>query len=573
MSDVWARAAAAFAFTGTVTPLVGERTDNASVAGPDGVPLAVLKLHQLADRSDIELEVAALQHLSAYPGLRGRMPEVVVSPAGTALVEISTPDGVRLARALTWLPGRTWRADDGLPERLAQLGRLVAELDTALASFDHPGAGRRLRWNLVEAGAVASLVDHVTDPERREAARAVLGRFENDLAPRLAALAAQVVHNDANPANIVLSTGGSRSSDGSVLGLIDFGDICRSPRICGLAVALAYAVGGALAADPAVDPRPDPLRMVLPLVAGYHEVAPLSQDELALLVPLARTRLAVSVVMAAWQHRRDPGNDYLLAAQGEVWPALQRLLAVDDHFALCRVRAAAGLEPCPRSAAVREYLSSAEVAPVLGRPLVELGYQIMDWSGPELPPQPEVTAERVLVGRYLEDRVVYTAPAFATAGGERRTVHLAVDLFRPPGSPVHAPLDGVVELCGDNAGPLDYGPVVVLRHALPTGQSFFTLYGHLSRESLDGARPGRVVAAGEAFARIGTMAENGGWAPHLHLQILTDLVGRGLDVPGVAARGEVGLWASLSPDPRLLLDLPESIDAGHGDSAGWRIRT
>jgi hypothetical protein len=113
--------------------------------------------------------------------------------------------------------------------------------------------------------------------------------------------------------------------------------------------------------------------------------------------------------------------------------------------------------------------------------------------------------------------------------------------------------------------------VLVLRHALPDGRPFFTLYGHLSRESLAGLRPGLALAAGEVFARIGTESENGGWAPHLHLQILTDLVGKGLDVSGVAARSEVRLWSSLSPDPGLLLDLPESIDAGHGHPTDGRI--
>lgn len=235
--------------------------------------------------------------------------------------------------------------------------------------------------------------------------------------------------------------------------------------------------------------------------------------------------------------------------------------AAGDHLALCRQRHAQGLEPCPRARAVRSFLAGADVAAVLGRPLTELGYRVMDWSGPRVPPRPPVSADCVLVGRYLEDRAVYTSDIYATPDGRGRTVHLGVDLFLPPGRPIHAPLDGWVELSGDNRAPLDYGPVVILRHETADGTSFLTLYGHLARGDLPGLDPGRRVAAGEAFARIGTEAENGGWAPHVHVQVLTDLLGRGLDVPGVAARAEAGLWASLCPDPNLLLRVPESISA------------
>jgi murein DD-endopeptidase MepM/ murein hydrolase activator NlpD len=231
-----------------------------------------------------------------------------------------------------------------------------------------------------------------------------------------------------------------------------------------------------------------------------------------------------------------------------------------DYLAQCRRRAAAGEEPCRRSPAVRAHLRRTSAAPVLGRPLTELGYRVMDWRSSTVV-EADPANGHVLIGRYREDRSIYTTDAYATPGGERRTVHLGVDLCVPPGHPVHAPLDGVVEAFGDNAAPLDYGPVIVLRHELPDGEAFFTLYGHLSRASLETMSVGSALGAGQQFAAVGMSEENGGWPSHLHLQILTDLVGMGLDVPGVAARGELPVWTSLSPDPNLLLRLPDSIAA------------
>ncbi len=543
---MWAEVAARFGLTGQVRALPAERTSNAALLDRQGTPVAVLKLHALADADEISLETVALQHLAGSPELTGRVPAVLPALDGEAVATIQTPDGPRLARALTWMPGQTWRAGAPGPAAFADLGALVARVDAALAIVEHPHAGRALRWNLMQAAETLDLVDLLDDPAMRQRARSVLEAFVQQAEPVLSALPSQVIHNDANDANIVLD------QDGAVRGLIDFGDLCRAPRICGLAIAGAYAMAE-------VPAGADPVRGLLPLVAGYHAVAPLSPVELALLLPLLRTRLAVSLAMGAWQHAAHPENDYLLSSRPAVWSALQRLAGLDDHLALCRLRAAVGEEACPRAAAVRAAIASAHPAPVLGRPLTDLPYAIMDWSGAE--PQIEAGDDRVLIGRYLEDRAIYTSEAFATADGERRTVHLGVDLCVPAGHPIHAPLDGVVEACGDNDAPLDYGPVIILRHAMPDGGSFFTLYGHLSRTSLDGLRPGAPVAAGAAFATVGDRSENGGWVPHLHLQLFSDLVGLGLDVPGVAPRSELAVWASLSPDPNLLLRLPEPVSA------------
>ena len=104
------------------------------------------------------------------------------------------------------------------------------------------------------------------------------------------------------------------------------------------------------------------------------------------------------------------------------------------------------------------------------------------------------------IGRYDEPRLLYTAPAFALGDrptDEHRTIHIGLDLFAEAGTPVYVPFDGVVHACHDNASFLDYGPMIIVRHLTDEGVEFFTLYGHLSRESLDRVHPGKVLAAGD----------------------------------------------------------------------------
>jgi 4-aminobutyrate aminotransferase-like enzyme len=172
---------------------------------------------------------------------------------------------------------------------------------------------------------------------------------------------------------------------------------------------------------------------------------------------------------------------------------------------------------------------------------------------------------RVGVGRYNEARPLYSSPRFgslANPTAERRTIHLGMDLFAEPGTALRAPLDGVVDLLANNALPQDYGPLVILRHEAD-GERFFTLYGHLSTETLDGLKVGQKVVRGEEFARLGTARENGGWAPHVHFQIILDLLDLGADFPGVGYSSERAVWTSLSPDPNVLLGIPaERFPAG-----------
>ena len=164
------------------------------------------------------------------------------------------------------------------------------------------------------------------------------------------------------------------------------------------------------------------------------------------------------------------------------------------------------------------------------------------------------------VGRYNEARLLYTSALFATGPSpldERRTIHLGLDLFAPVDTSIRAPFAGVVHALANNQAPQDYGAVVILRHETNEGQSFFTLYGHLDLSVLGRLSVGQNIVAGEAFAQIGPPDVNGGWPPHLHFQLITDLLDLGTDFPGVAPPSQRDVWLSLSPDPNLIVRVPQ----------------
>ncbi|WP_158211927.1 peptidoglycan DD-metalloendopeptidase family protein [Robiginitalea sediminis] len=157
---------------------------------------------------------------------------------------------------------------------------------------------------------------------------------------------------------------------------------------------------------------------------------------------------------------------------------------------------------------------------------------------------------QVAYGGYLERRGIYAG--FGHFGGQEnvpRNIHLGVDFWAPAGTPVLAPVSGKVHSLAHRLTPGDYGPVILLEHDMPNGQRLFSLYGHLSPESLTGLYPGRAIGAGEVLGSLGLEADNGGYPPHLHFQLIRDLEGYSGDYPGVCSPEELDFYRQNCPDP------------------------
>lgn len=166
----------------------------------------------------------------------------------------------------------------------------------------------------------------------------------------------------------------------------------------------------------------------------------------------------------------------------------------------------------------------------------------------------QATGSPVVWGGYLEQRLIYNSSPIFHTGRHPRNIHLGLDFWTASGIGVHAPVAGTVHSFQDNANFGDYGPTVILRHEVP-GLVFHTLYGHLSRHSLEGLSEGMAIQKGATVGAIGNDVENGEWPPHLHFQVIIDLQGYKGDYPGVCALEEVKQCSENCPDPRFLLGI------------------
>jgi peptidoglycan LD-endopeptidase LytH len=160
------------------------------------------------------------------------------------------------------------------------------------------------------------------------------------------------------------------------------------------------------------------------------------------------------------------------------------------------------------------------------------------------------------IGGYAEHRTVYSRSKVfdAKEGIEPRRLHLGIDIWGKAGTPVSAPLDGIVHSFAFNDQFGDYGATIILEHPLPDSP-FYSLYGHLSLNDLVGLEKGQIMAAGQPFAHFGEPAENGHWPPHLHFQLILDMEGKEGDYHGVCALSEREQYLKNCPDPDSLLGM------------------
>lgn len=168
----------------------------------------------------------------------------------------------------------------------------------------------------------------------------------------------------------------------------------------------------------------------------------------------------------------------------------------------------------------------------------------------------EAAGAKYGIGGYGEHRAIYSMSKVFDSpdGGEPRRLHLGIDIWGKPYTKVIAPLDGIVHSFAFNNAFGDYGATIILTHNLE-GKTFFTLYGHLSSNSIKNIREGDRIRKGDVFAEFGIPFENGSWPPHLHFQIIENMDrGKG-DYPGVCRFSDKDSYLSNSPDPDLILQM------------------
>jgi hypothetical protein len=283
-----------------------ERDDTFRLETADG-SYALKIAHPADDPAVIDLQTAAIEWAAAHDACLS-----LPRPLPTLDGRLHPVDGGRIARLFPWMPGQSLRAAlwDAAPSvaQLHAIGATHARLCVALAGFRHPAESRVLAWDVAQLPSLAGLLDAVADPAPVAAAFA---RHVAEIAPRIAALPQQLIHNDGNLDNLLvddLAHSGSQVQHLTTgmprITVLDFGDVVRTARVLDLAVTASYLLP--------VDDLYGASDTLAELAAGWIGVLPLEPHELELLPRLVIARLVQRILLASWLSTQIPENaEYL----------------------------------------------------------------------------------------------------------------------------------------------------------------------------------------------------------------------------------------------------------------------
>ena len=545
----------------TLEPLPSELDRNFYLRSRAGESFVLKIAHSSVSFRVLDLQNATMKHLLAHMNL---FPELIASRDGEDVIEIASGTGdpyrVRLLRYIDGIPLCDFRPHSA--ELLQEIGAKLGSMAAAMQSFDHDEKRLSYRWNIGNLQQVASY-GHDLPTDKKALLDHFLRLYADEVLPVLPSLRHSFVYNDANDTNILIRADCFRAK---VAGMIDLGDMVYSPTVTDLAVALAYIMMNSKR----------PLDKAIAVVASFHRAFPLNESEIGVLFPLVAARLCLSVCISWYQQKQELDNQHLSVSESGAWELLNRLREIPPRYAHYLFRDTCGLPPCPTTETVAQWLRGRSFAPILGFELNATNSATLDFgmnsrllakvrelADPSAYSQPlrHALGDGITgIGNYNELRPIYLEDIFAVDHHERRTVHLGADLFAPANAPIHAPLAGRIYSLCDHKAEQDFGPTLILKHEIANDLCFFTLYSHLAEETLDRWVVGQDVHAGDLLAHVGDYPRNGNWTPHLHFQIIVDLLEED-KFPGFCSPKLRHLYTSLCPDPNLILRLPYDISA------------
>ncbi|WP_448648998.1 aminotransferase [Pseudomonas corrugata] len=515
-----------YGLSGDLRPLGSQQDLNYRVDSERG--RFVLKIcHGDYAVQELQAQHAALRQLALHGTVK--VPRVIVADNGQDLLTLDVGGQVVHVRLLEYIDGQplTQLKHLGL-ELVSGLGRLCAEVDLALAGFDHPGLERTLQWDARHANA---LIDHllpvIQDDQRRDLIAEVAQQAERRLHPLKANLPVQAIHMDLTDDNVVWQRDAQRQWQ--LQGVIDFGDLVRTWRITELSVTCAALLHHA---------NGDPL-FILPAVQAYHATNPLQREELLALWPLIVTRAAVLVLSGEQQASIDPDNAYSRANLEHEWEIFRVAHSVPFELMEAAILSAVGQSLPP--------IVSEGFVPLLptlvGREfaLIDLGvlsphFEAGNWEQPGIDQRllsEAATVHGLAASRYGQYRLSRTRPDSAV---EPDTCPLHVELHVPHGTPLESPFAGVLYTTADGVLQLD------------SSQLSIRLWGVSSP-----------LHAGAALVKGQVLGEVAG---PLRVQLCR---GAHLNPPLFCTPSAAPAWQALCPSPAVLLglacDAEEEVDA------------
>lgn len=282
-----------------------------------------------------EAENEVLLHLQKNEN--NKFPTPIKNNNDEFLTSFKVENSAKTARLLTFLEGDFLGDAEHSLELFESFGKFLAEMDLNLKDFqNYVIAARQNKWDLQYFLLNEKYITHITNPAERKIVAYFFLQYKQNVLPLLPSLRKQIIHGDANDWNVL-------TQNGTVSGIIDFGDVCFSQMINELAIAITYAIMG----------KDEPIKWAVPIISSYHKILHLEEKEIDILYGLVAARLCTSVCNSANEKIENPENQYTQISEKPAWDLLKKWVAINPVFARNEFRKAAGFE-IPTEKTVKE---------------------------------------------------------------------------------------------------------------------------------------------------------------------------------------------------------------------------
>lgn len=191
---------------------------------------------------------------------------------------------------------------------LLDLGQKMAALNIAQYSLSNSAIkARKSKWDLQHTLLNEPKLKFIKNPFDKNIVSYFIDRHQMQVSPIQDSLRSQVIHGDLNENNILVD-------ENLLTGLIDFGDICHSPLINEVAIALTYVI--------LLNPN-NWLESASSVLTGYVGKNALERQEIELLHQLIASRLCISVLNSAEAKAENGATEYILQNEKPAWKTLR----------------------------------------------------------------------------------------------------------------------------------------------------------------------------------------------------------------------------------------------------------
>ncbi|MDH5644932.1 MAG: phosphotransferase, partial [Candidatus Heimdallarchaeota archaeon] len=272
--------------TGELTSLNSERDQNYKVITTS--ESYVLKIaNEYEELENLENQSKSMKYLEKQE-TNFQHSVIITSIQGENIVQSSIQGLVYFIRLITYIPGKTLATFQPKDKSLMkEYGRFVGELTTSLKHLSLQPVNDNFYWDLANAGTIIDKYHQFIDnQESQQLVKKYKELFELIIEPMLPNLKKSIIHNDLNDYNVIVNL----IDQIPQFGVIDFGDMVYSSTIFELAIAVAYMSLHVI----------DPLLHMVLILKSYHQITPLSKEEVSIFYILVSIRLCQSVSISSY---------------------------------------------------------------------------------------------------------------------------------------------------------------------------------------------------------------------------------------------------------------------------------